>query len=136
MKLNNKGFAITSVLYGLLILFVSLVGTYLTILVSKMNRLSNISEDINDYYALNKEVYKSPTVYGEQINLPFTAQYTGKYKFIVNFDGDTLNCYSYIAKGTEINSNFKGLVCNKNYNTEITSIFLIEILTNGDDTSE
>ena len=37
MKLNNKGFAITSVLYGLLILFVSLVGTYLTILVSKGN---------------------------------------------------------------------------------------------------
>ena len=53
MKLNNKGFAITSVLYGLLILFVSLVGTYLAVLVSKMNRLNNISEDINEKYDFN-----------------------------------------------------------------------------------
>ena len=35
MKLNNKGFAITSVLYGLLILFVVLTSTYLAILSSK-----------------------------------------------------------------------------------------------------
>ena len=35
MKLNNRGFAITSILYSLLILFVILVGSYLMILSSK-----------------------------------------------------------------------------------------------------
>ena len=48
MKLNNKGFAITSVLYGLLILFVILVGSYLTILVAKKNRLDTIPRSTNN----------------------------------------------------------------------------------------
>ena len=39
MKLNNKGFAITAVLYGLLILFVVLIGSYLTLLGTKKSRL-------------------------------------------------------------------------------------------------
>ena len=56
MKLNNKGFAITSVLYGLLILFVILVGSYLTILVAKKNRLDKISEEINNKYGFKREI--------------------------------------------------------------------------------
>lgn len=46
MKLNNRGFAITSVLYGLLILFVLLTGSYLSILGAKKNRLDVITSDI------------------------------------------------------------------------------------------
>lgn len=46
MKLNNKGFAITAVLYGLLILFVFLVGSYLTVLTAKKNRVDKITEEI------------------------------------------------------------------------------------------
>ena len=44
MKLNNKGFAITSVLYGLLILFVVLTSTYLAILSSKKYNIDIITE--------------------------------------------------------------------------------------------
>lgn len=54
MKLNNKGFAITGILYGLLILFALLVGTYLTILTAKKNRLDGIVADIENEYN-NKE---------------------------------------------------------------------------------
>ena len=58
MKLNNRGFAITSILYSLLILFVILVGSYLMILSSKKNRLDIISEDIENNFSLNNCVYK------------------------------------------------------------------------------
>ena len=54
MKLNNKGFAITGILYGLLILFALLVGSYLTILTAKKNRLDGIVADIENEYN-NKE---------------------------------------------------------------------------------
>ena len=54
MKLNNKGFAITSVLYGLLILFVVLTSTYLSILSSKKNNKDKITEDLEeDYFTSN-----------------------------------------------------------------------------------
>lgn len=50
MKLNNKGFAITGILYGLLILFALLVGSYLTILTARKNRLDGIVENIENEY--------------------------------------------------------------------------------------
>ena len=51
MKLNNKGFAITGILYGLLILFALLVGSYLTILTARKNRLDGIVENIENTYS-------------------------------------------------------------------------------------
>ena len=54
MKLNNKGFAITSVLYGLLILFVVLTSTYLAVLSTKKNNIDKITEDLEEeYFASN-----------------------------------------------------------------------------------
>lgn len=50
MKLDNKGFAITAVLYGLLIMFVILVSSYLLILSAKKNRLDNLIEDAEKIY--------------------------------------------------------------------------------------
>lgn len=50
MKLNNKGFAITSVLYGLLILFVLLTSTYLSMLTTKKNNIDKAAEDIEEEY--------------------------------------------------------------------------------------
>ena len=48
--MNNKGFAITAVLYGLLILFVILVSSYLTVLSVRKNRVDNLIIDLeNDY---------------------------------------------------------------------------------------
>lgn len=50
MKLNNKGFAITGILYGILILFALLVASYLTVLTARKNRLDNIITDIEEEY--------------------------------------------------------------------------------------
>lgn len=54
MKLNNKGFAITGILYGLLILFALLVGSYLTILTAKKNRLDGLIEANEEEYRLKE----------------------------------------------------------------------------------
>lgn len=50
MKLNNKGFAITGILYGLLILFALLVGSYLTILTARKIDSDGIVENIENEY--------------------------------------------------------------------------------------
>lgn len=50
MKLNNKGFAITSVLYGLLIIFVVLTSTYLSMLTTKKNNIDKVTKDIEEAY--------------------------------------------------------------------------------------
>lgn len=50
MKLNNKGFAITAVLYGLLILFTLLVSSYLLVLSARKDRIDILTNDIEEEY--------------------------------------------------------------------------------------
>lgn len=89
MKLNNKGFAITSVLYGLLILFVVFTGTYLSLLGAKKNKLDKITEDIEAKYAFEKPIdVNSISI----TNGSFTAPCIGKYKL-------NNNKYVYLYKG-------------------------------------
>lgn len=88
MKLNNKGFAITSVLYGLLILFVVFTGTYLSLLGAKKNKLDNITKDIEAKYVFEKKLNDSISI----TNGSFTAPCIGKYKL-------NNNKYVYLYKG-------------------------------------
>lgn len=80
MKLNNKGFAITGILYGLLLLFVLLVGSYLTVLSSKKNRLDSVIEDAEDEY-FNEKV---PVCSNNEIEIDDRTEYVipcdGNYK--------------------------------------------------------
>jgi len=50
MKLNNRGFAITAVLYGLLILFSFLVSSYLLVLSARKDRVDELTNDIEEEY--------------------------------------------------------------------------------------
>lgn len=106
MKLNNKGFAITSILYGLLVLFVILVGSYLTILSSQKNRYDILAEDIDETFGFNECVYKNSSENCEDTLIdiaslvPYRAEYTGKYNFIVN----GAECFSYLYEGNTIDS--------------------------------
>ena len=90
MKLNNKGFAITAVLYGLLILFVILIGSYLTLLGTKKSRLDTVTSDIEKDYEFNKQITNVT-----QPTYPYEAPYTGKYIF-ENGEND---CIMYLYKG-------------------------------------
>ena len=98
MKLNNKGFAITSVLYGLLILFVVLVGTYLTILSAQKNRVDTLVEGIEENY--NSETCIDNPVSNDLCNCVegnvIGAPYTGKYKI------DTLGLEISLKKDDDI----------------------------------
>lgn len=96
MKLNNKGFAITTVLYGLLIIFVLMTSSYFTVLIAKKNRVEKITDEIEKEYYFNTE--KSVN---SNINYPYTAPYTGKYIF-------NNNCYKYFYNGSVISSNSCG----------------------------
>ncbi len=99
MKLNNKGFAITSVLYALLILFVLLVGSYLTILVARKNRQDKITSQIENKYYFS---HTSNEITIDDIST-FKAPYTGKY--IINYEGNTEDdCYIYLVKGMKIDA--------------------------------
>ena len=71
MKLNNKGFAITAVLYGLLILFVMLVGSYLMILSARKNRLDSIVGTIEKEYN-NTETNNGVESFADLVNLNST----------------------------------------------------------------
>lgn len=47
MRLNNKGFAITTILYGMLILFMLLFVSLLGILAQYKNNLEKLVENMN-----------------------------------------------------------------------------------------
>lgn len=73
MKLNNKGFAITAVLYGLLILFVILIGSYLLVLSAKKNRVDTITSDLEQEYLIDKAL--------DNFSFPLTIPTDGIYVF-------------------------------------------------------
>ena len=81
MKLNNKGFAITGILYGLLILFALLVGSYLTILTAKKNRLDGIVTSIEEEYNAN-------STYNGTFNIIINIMGSPVIKETVNADDD------------------------------------------------
>ena len=84
MKLNNKGFAITGILYGLLILFALLVGSYLTVLTARKNRLDGIVENIENEYNGNDKAKKTLTQ-------TITDLYNNAQKATVTNNGITYN---------------------------------------------
>lgn len=88
MKLNNRGFAITSVLYGLLILFVLLTGSYLSILGAKKNRLDVITSDIEKRYAFENKL--EITISGDSFEAPCVGKYIlGNGKSVYLYKGKT-----------------------------------------------
>ena len=108
MKLNNKGFAITSILYALLILFVLLVSSYLTILTVRKNRVDKITSKVENDYYFNSELSSTIT------NITnYRAPYTGKYVF-------SDNCYVYLKKGELIKAENIVGSCTVGNNTNVT----------------
>ena len=100
MKINNKGFAITAVLYGLLILFVILVGTYLSVLSAKKDRIDNLVDDIENEYN-NRCIVKA-----QEIEFPYAVPYAGSYTFnITDVNGNISDCDISLEKNTVINFN-------------------------------
>ena len=61
MKLNNKGFAISSVMYTLLILAVSLMFGILAVLISRKISLDNVKNNVKG--KVNGDIIQTPLIY-------------------------------------------------------------------------
>lgn len=87
-RLNNRGFAITAVLYGLLILFLLLFLGMIRILNTERKRMEKISDEI-DKSIVNME--KIDINSGISEGGIYVTPYRGKYVF--NITGDTTKKY-------------------------------------------
>lgn len=92
--MNNKGFAITGILYGLMLIFILALTSFLSILVGKDKRMDalmnsvyeNIDLKINDYEFTTKEDYK------------YTTLSIGLYRF--NYNNHI--CKAYLPSNTVV----------------------------------
>ena len=106
MKLNNKGFAITGILYTVLIIFLLLLSSLLLMLTTRINRLIRLTDNINKEVENNNVIYISSYTSDSnenKISNPidgdkyFITSYRGKYEFTINGGG---TCYSYLPENT------------------------------------
>lgn len=105
LKLNNKGFAITGILYSLYALF-------LIILLSVLSSLKVRKNIIEDQTAVLEESYKGTLISNasaiDEVMTKKEATRAGKYIFelILENDSNHTKCYSYLKKGDKLhNSN-------------------------------
>lgn len=91
-RLNNRGFAITAVLYGLLILFLLLFLGMIRILNTERKRMEKISDEI-DKSIVNMD--KIDINSGISEGGIYVTPYRGKYVFKINGD-ETKEYYMYL----------------------------------------
>lgn len=121
-KLNNRGFAITAVLYGLLILFLMLLLGTLRILNTERKRMEKISDTIDnsivkmDYFGINNESISAGGIY--------VAPYRGKYIITVNDNNTEYYMYLPIYSIVSIDNNNKIVVTSgtNESNVDIASV--------------
>ena len=87
-RLNNRGFAITAVLYGLLILFLLLFLGMIRILNTERKRMEKISDEID------KSIVNMEKIEISEGGI-YVTPYRGKYVFNINGDG-TKEYYMYL----------------------------------------
>lgn len=93
-RLNNRGFAITAVLYGLLILFLLLFLGMIRILNTERKRMEKISDEIDKSIVnMDKIDINSDNVISE--GGIYVTPYRGKYVFKINGD-ETKEYYMYL----------------------------------------
>jgi len=112
--MNNKGFAITGILYTLFALFMMIILTALVNLRFKQTSLSKTTETLEDDYALihvatiDETNQKLTTInetngYKRDIDNNFSVPYDGKYVFVLYLnEREPLECTTYLKKTTKI----------------------------------
>lgn len=100
--MNNKGFAITGILYTLLILFLMILLSVLSGMRANKNMLEQSIASLEDDF----EGVPLSSDKVEQVRINKMASVNGKYEFSVSFPGgDKHTCYAYLAKNTIIDEN-------------------------------
>ena len=103
--MNNKGFAITGIVYGILVLFILVIASFLTILVGRSRRMDELFEGVrnNLYYdtvdiTLDSNYQFGDNAYQENLDVYNTSK-RGKYIFTFP---DTSKCIVYLPKNVVI----------------------------------
>ncbi len=86
--MNNKGFAITGILYGLMLIFILALTSFLSILVGKNRRIDELEKSVYENLELKKETYN---FVDNEDNYKYTTSSNGLYTF--NYNGSTCNAY-------------------------------------------
>ena len=129
--MNNKGFAITGVLYTIMILFLLILVSILAGLSSRNNFLKKSVESMeNDF--VGSEVTDTTVI--ENAKTSGVAPVTGKYVF--NITGTDISCYSFVKGGNTLDWSssdfyFTTTSCNEdkesgNYTYELITIYSFE----------
>lgn len=129
-KLNNKGFAITGILYTLFILFILTIFSVLNGLQTKKNVLEESTLKLETSYqgedvTGDSSVGVSPSIKSGK------ALVSGKYtfRFYINDNSDII-CYSYLNKGDSLdkeNITYIPTDCNKYKKVESNNLGKIRI---------
>ena len=118
--MNNKGFAITGILYTLFILFIMTLFTIMSGLKTRTKLSEKSIEPLTNSYRTVKINYIS------QMQTSKIAQYDGKYIFQLN---DTQTCTTYLKSSTSFNN--ASFIEDKNTGSpckaEINSLVLKEV---------
>lgn len=97
--LNNKGFAITSILYVLFILFLLILISVLSGLSSKKNMAEKTLEMLEDsFIGVEMDRTDEKVIEAQELGI---APVTGKYIFMI--DGTNTLCSTYLTRGTNWN---------------------------------
>lgn len=88
--MNNKGFAITSIIYGLMLLFIVIITSFLSILIGKNRRMDKLVEGV--YESLEYEQITVKSTAFENSKNAYVTKEKGLYYFEYN------DCLVYLPK--------------------------------------
>jgi len=95
--MNNKGFAITSIIYGLMILFMIVVTSFISILIGRNRRIDELVKGV--YKSIEYEEITINKNDFENDNSGYTTPKKTLYHFDINEDG-VVECASFFPKNT------------------------------------
>lgn len=98
MRLNNKGFAITATIYGLLVLFLIVLLSILASLKFRITSAINMTDSIEKSLFFKKEVAVADSGFITE----YKAIVDGKYYFDTN---SSSNCYVYLLRDSTLKVN-------------------------------
>jgi hypothetical protein len=123
--MNNKGFAITGIIYTLFILFLMLLLAVLSLMKTYQRLIINSVNGIDAIFK-GEEIADITKIKDSGITL-----YTGKYIFnVIKNDNTTYTCSTYLENGADIYNDdiiLSPSICNTNIKTvELISVYSFE----------
>ena len=126
MKLDNKGFAITGILYTILIVFLFVLSSLLLTMSTKLNRSIKLTNNIYSSVENKNEIsyIDDDNNYIDSNNNYFVAQYRGKYEFVINNGNE---CFAYLPEDSIVLIKNNKIYYKKDNNIESSSINVNDI---------